>query len=137
MEVAIQPEALIRIRQGIDLKVSVSPGRSPALVFLHGGLGNRFNWRSQFEFARREGLQALAYDLAGHGTSSPYRRYSIDRHGRDLTRLLDRLGIQAPILCCHSYGVPIGLEWSTRNRASGLILIAGATTIWSLGGRFR
>ena len=37
---------MIRIRRGVDLKVSVTPGRSPALVFLHGGLGNRFNWRS-------------------------------------------------------------------------------------------
>ena len=75
---------MIRIREGVDLKVSVTPGRSPALVFLHGGLGNRFNWRSQFEAARRQGRQALAYDLGGHGASSPYQRYSIDRHGRDL-----------------------------------------------------
>lgn len=123
----MQPEDLIRIREGIDLKVSVTPGRSPALVFLHGGLGNRFNWRSQFEFARQQGRQAVAYDLGGHGASSPYRRYSIDRHGRDLTRLLNRLAIHAPILVCHSYGVPIGLEWSTRNLASGLILIAGGS----------
>lgn len=123
----MQPEELIRIREGVELKVSLVPGRTPALVFLHGGLGNRFNWRSQFEFARQQGQQALAYDLGGHGASSPYSRYSIDRHCRDLTRLLDRLEIHAPILCCHSYGVPIGLEWSTRNLASGLILIAGGS----------
>jgi pimeloyl-ACP methyl ester carboxylesterase len=123
----MQPEMVVRIRKGADLKVSVLAGRPPALVFLHGGLGNRFNWRSQFEFARLQGWQALAYDLGGHGESSPYRRYSIGRHCRDLTRLLDRLDIHAPILCCHSYGVPIGLEWSTSNLDTGLVLIAGGT----------
>lgn len=123
----MQPEQLIRIRKGVDLKVSVMAGRAPALVFLHGGLGNRFNWRCQYESARRQGRQALAYDLGGHGESSPYRRYSIGRHCRDLTRLLDRYEIRSPVLCCHSYGVPIGLEWCTRNHASGLVLIAGGS----------
>jgi pimeloyl-ACP methyl ester carboxylesterase len=123
----MQPLTLVPIRQGVDLAVSVSEGDAPALVFLHGGLGNRFNWRSQFDFAQRQGWRALAYDLGGHGESSPYGRYSIGRHGRDLSRLLDRLAITAPLLCCHSYGVPIGLEWASRHPTSGLVLIAGGT----------
>lgn len=36
----------IYLRRGIDLQVCYSQGKSPAIVFLHGGLGNRFNWRS-------------------------------------------------------------------------------------------
>ncbi|MFN7678426.1 MAG: alpha/beta fold hydrolase [Cyanobacteriota bacterium] len=40
--------------------------------------------------------------MGGHGESSPYGRYSIGRHCRDLTRLLDHLSFTAPILCCHS-----------------------------------
>ena len=127
MEATMEPMTLVPIRKGVALAASVSGGRSPALVFLHGGLGNRFNWRSQFEFAKRQGWQALAYDLGGHGDSSPYSRYSIGRHCRDLSRLLDHLAIREPILCCHSYGVPIGLEWSSRHVASGLVLIAGGT----------
>lgn len=60
----MQPEKAVPIRQGIDLKVSHTAGDQPAVMFLHGGLGNRFNWRSQFEFAQIQGWQALAYDLA-------------------------------------------------------------------------
>jgi pimeloyl-ACP methyl ester carboxylesterase len=127
MDEPMEPAREVPIRKGVELKVSDSAGRSPALVFLHGGLGNRFNWRAQFAFAQREGRRALAYDLGGHGDSSAYRRYSIGRHGRDLIRLLDQLAISAPILCCHSYGVPIGLEWAARNPTTGLILIAGGT----------
>ena len=43
------------------------------------------------------------------------------------SRLLAHLSITSPILCCHSYGVPIGLEWAARHPVTGLILIAGGT----------
>lgn len=117
----------VPIRLGVALQTCYDQGRRPALVFLHGGLGNRFNWRSQYEFACTQGWEAIAYDLAGHGQSSPYPRYSIGRHCRDLTRLLHHFGIQSPVLCCHSYGVPIGLEWAQRHSTSALILVAGGT----------
>lgn len=118
---------LIRLRGRVKLQVSYHGGRSPSLVFLHGGLGNRFNWRSQYEFFRDQGKTVLAYDLAGHGQSTPYPRYSLGRHRRDLTRLLKYYHIQRPILCCHSYGVPLGLEWARKHRVSGLVLVAGGT----------
>lgn len=123
----MQPGQTIALRPGVTLTVNLHRGSAPPVVFVHGGLGNRLNWRSQFEFACRQGWETLAYDLAGHGTSSGYRKYSIGRHCRDLTRLLKRLSVAAPILCCHSYGVPIGLEWAHRNPTAGLILIAGGS----------
>lgn len=115
------------LRPGVQLQVCHQAGSSPAIVFLHGGLGNRFNWRSQYEFAAAQGWTTLAYDLAGHGQSSPYRRYSIGRHCRDLTRLLAHFQIQQPILLAHSYGVPLALEWCQRQAIAGLILVAGGT----------
>lgn len=118
---------VVSLRQGVDLRVCYSPGQAPALVFLHGGLGNRFNWRSQYQFAQAQGWEVLAYDLAGHGQSEPYRRYSLGRHRRDLTRLLQHFNIPSPILCCHSYGVPLGLEWARRHRVSALVAIGGGT----------
>ncbi|MEP1077743.1 alpha/beta hydrolase [Leptolyngbya sp. PL-A3] len=117
----------IHLRRGVELQVCHTRGRSPAWVFLHGGLGNRFNWRSQYEFAQAQGYEALVYDLAGHGDSQPYPRYSIGRHQRDLQRLLHRFQIHRPVLCCHSYGVPLGLEWAQRHSASAMVLIAGGT----------
>jgi pimeloyl-ACP methyl ester carboxylesterase len=127
-----QPEDALKgqrvtLRQGVTLQVCHAPGHAPALVFLHGGLGNRYNWRSQYEFAKSQGWETLAYDLAAHGQSSAYPRYSIGRHCRDLTRLLQRFQIQSPVLCCHSYGVPIGLEWAQRNAVRALIFISGGT----------
>ncbi|WP_013323480.1 alpha/beta fold hydrolase [Gloeothece verrucosa] len=118
---------LISLRRGLSLQVSHQKGNTPALVFIHGGLGNRYNLRCQYEFFAQKGQQVLAYDLAGHGQSTPYPRYSIGRHQRDLTRLLNHFQIKSPILCCHSYGVPIGLEWAKNHQASALILIAGGT----------
>lgn len=118
---------LINLRRRVKLQVSYHPGENPSLVFLHGGLGNRFNWRSQYEFFLNQGKAVLAYDLAGHGQSTPYPRYSLGRHQRDLTRLLRYYHIQSPILCCHSYGVPLGLEWARKHKVSGLVLVAGGT----------
>jgi pimeloyl-ACP methyl ester carboxylesterase len=111
----------------MTLQVGHGPGDAPPLVFLHGALGNRFNWRPQVELCRNRQWQWLAYDLAGHGQSSPSRRYAIGRHGRDLARLLERFRIEMPLLCAHSYGVPIALEWARRRPVRGLVLIAGGT----------
>ena len=116
-----------RLRGKIELQISYHPGNSPAIVFIHGGLGNRLNWRSQYEYFVRQGREVLAYDLAGHGESSPYPKYSMGRHRRDLTRLLKSYKIKTPILCCHSYGVPLGLEWARRHNTTALVLIAGGT----------
>ena len=117
----------VQIRPGVTFQVAHGSGQSPALVFLHGALGQRFNWRAQYEYALQQGWQALAYDLGGHGQSSGYSRYSVGRHGRDLHRLLDQVGIAEPILCGHSYGVPIALEYARRHPVQGLVLAAGGT----------
>ena len=117
----------VSIRHRVKLQVSYHSGTTPGIVFLHGGLGNRFNWRSQYEFFVAKGREVLTYDLAGHGQSTPYNRYSLGRHRRDLTRLLRKYQLKSPIVCCHSYGVPLGLEWARRNQTKALILIAGGT----------
>ncbi|NMF85207.1 alpha/beta hydrolase [Nodosilinea sp. P-1105] len=118
---------LLALRPGVQLQVCHRGGSAPAVVYLHGGLGNRFNLRAQYEFALAQGWEAIAYDLAGHGQSSPYPRYSLGRHCRDLTRLLDRFQIARPILFAHSYGVPLALEWCQRHPVVGLVLVAGGT----------
>jgi pimeloyl-ACP methyl ester carboxylesterase len=117
----------IHLRRGVDLQVCHSPGVTPSVVFIHGGTGNRFNFRVQYEFAQSQGWEVLAYDWAGHGQSSPYSSYSIGRYYRDLQRLLQHFNINSPVLCCHSYGVPIGLEFAQHHPVSGIIAIAGGT----------
>ena len=111
----------------VALQVAHAPGNSPAIVLIHGGLGSRYNWCLQWDYFRSQGQEILAYDLAGHGQSGRYRQYSVGRHYRDLTRLLRHFQIERPILCCHSYGVPIGLEWAKRHPTTALIAIGGGT----------
>ncbi len=110
----------------MDLQVCYSPGQTPLLV-LHEALGNRFNWRSQYEFFQSQDQEVLAYGLARHRQSCPHQRYSLERHRRDLTQLLQNFHIQVLILCCHSYGVPLGLEWARRNPVRTLITINSDT----------
>lgn len=117
--------APVTVRAGLSLQVAHVPAPGPTLVFVHGALGNRFNWRCQFEAAVERGFGSLAYDLGGHGQSSAYPAYSVGRHARDLGRLLHLQGIRSPILCCHSYGVPIGLALAQHLPVTGLVLVAG------------
>lgn len=111
----------------VTLQVAHAPGTSPAIVFVHGGLGSRLNWCLQWDHFQAQGQEILTYDLAGHGQSERYSRYSVGRHRRDLTRLIEHFKLHRPILCCHSYGVPVGLEWARRHHATALIAIGGGT----------
>ncbi|MEI6616776.1 MAG: hypothetical protein WCL59_09405 [Cyanobium sp. ELA507] len=45
----------IQLRKGLELTVNHQPGGAPPFIFLHGGLGNRLNWRSHFAFAVAQG----------------------------------------------------------------------------------
>jgi len=49
----------VRVRPGVELQVCYQVGTQPAVVFLHGGLGNRFNLRAQYEFAVAQGWGAM------------------------------------------------------------------------------
>lgn len=117
----------IYLEDQVKLYGAYHRGRQPTIVLLHGGLGDRRNWRAQYEFLCIHGQSVLVYDLAGHGQSSSYPQYSLGRHCQDLRRLLKYFQISDPVLCCHSYGVPLGLEWASEYPVSGLILIAGGT----------
>ena len=88
----------------------------PVLVFLHEGLGSIRQWR---DFPRRvaeaSGCAALVYDRYGYGQSDvlaePRRsvRFMHEEALEALPRLLDALGIEAPLLVGHSDGASIAL----------------------------
>lgn len=91
------------------------PPRRPALVFLHEGLGSVALWKDFPErVAGATGQAVLVYSRAGYGRSSPAAlpRRPDYMHVEALTvlpALLDRLGIEAPILIGHSDGASIAL----------------------------
>ena len=88
---------------------------APTLVFLHEGLGSVALWKDfPARVAAATGCPALVYSRAGYGRSSPAAlpRAPDYMHVEALTvlpALLDRLGIEEPILVGHSDGASIAL----------------------------
>lgn len=106
---------------------------SPTVVFVHG-LG--FDNMSSFYFtlanpAARAGANVILYDLRGHGdTERPTTDYSVDALVRDLTALLDALGVTEPVhLVGNSFGGTIALAMAITHpaRVASLLLIEALT----------
>ncbi|HEY2862497.1 MAG TPA: alpha/beta hydrolase [Casimicrobiaceae bacterium] len=91
------------------------PDTAPMLVFLHEGLGSVAMWKDfPARVARATGCPALIYSRAGYGRSSPASLprtpdYMQVEALTILPALLDRLGINDPVLIGHSDGASIAL----------------------------
>ena len=96
-------------------RIDVGAGGRPALVFLHEGLGSVAMWRDfPSHVAHASGCNAIVYSRNGHGNSPSAMRdhgvnYMHDEALSTLPALLDRLGIERPILVGHSDGASIAL----------------------------
>src|SRR5262245_49672864 len=101
---------------GRELEYASIAGASPALVFLHEGLGSVRQWR---DFPRRvaeaTGRAALVYSRYGYGGSEvPAEprvgmRFMHDAALVELPELLRETGIREPLLIGHSDGGSIAL----------------------------
>jgi 3-oxoadipate enol-lactonase len=115
---------------------SDGPADKPVLLFSNGLGTNLTMWDGQVaEFSKR--FRVLRYDQRGHGRSSvPAGAYSIERFGRDVVSLLDRLGIERCYFCGLSMGGMIG-QWLGTNapeRLAGLVLCNTAAKIGTAEG---
>jgi pimeloyl-ACP methyl ester carboxylesterase len=85
------------------------------MVFLHEGLGSVALWRDfPGKVARRLGAPALVYSRFGYGRSDGLSSKRTPQFMHEealdvLPRLLDRLGIETPLLVGHSDGASIAL----------------------------
>jgi pimeloyl-ACP methyl ester carboxylesterase len=105
------------------------PVDSPIVVFVHGlGIDNM----SSFYYtlanpAARAGADVILYDLRGHGdTERPPTGYSLEASVRDLTALLDALGVTKPVhLVGNSFGgmVALALAMAHPTRVASLLSI--------------
>jgi pimeloyl-ACP methyl ester carboxylesterase len=67
-------------------------GQGPAVILLHGGLGNAGNWGCQVGPLRDAGYRVILIDSRGHGRSSrDARPYSYALMGGDVLAVMDRL----------------------------------------------
>lgn len=96
-------------------------GSGTPVVFLHGFALDMRMWDAQFAHFGRTN-RVLRYDLRGFGRSSvPAGIYD---HCADLAALLDRLGMERPLLVGLSLGANVALRFATEHpdRAAGIVL---------------
>jgi pimeloyl-ACP methyl ester carboxylesterase len=99
----------------VEPATSATGATRPDLVFLHEGLGSVALWKDFPErAAERTGCRALVYSRYGYGRSqrlaAPRSPDYMHREALEvLPELLDRLGVDRPVLVGHSDGASIAL----------------------------
>jgi N-formylmaleamate deformylase len=89
---------------GIDIHYLRTGGGKPALVLLHGLLGNAACWTPLARSLENE-YDLVMPDARGHGNSStPLQGYRYEDHAADVIGLIDGLELAVPILLGHSMG---------------------------------
>jgi pimeloyl-ACP methyl ester carboxylesterase len=115
---------------GRALEVRRVAGRTPALVFLHEGLGCAGMWRDVPDrLAAATGRAALVYSRLGYGASDPAPppwpvRFMHDEAWTTLPALLAAAGLEAPILVGHSDGASIALLHAARFPVAAVVALA-------------
>lgn len=100
-------------------------GHGDALVLVHGHPFDRTMWRPQAERYSRAGRRVIVPDLRGYGESTVVPgKTTLDVFARDITELLDRLGVDMFVVGGLSMGGQIVMELHRQvpDRIRGLIL---------------
>ncbi len=111
-------------------RIAGDPAR-PALVFLHEGLGSVSMWRDfPARVAAATGSPAIAYSRYGYGRSDVLEApFAVDYMHREaletMPELLEKLGVERPLLIGHSDGASIALIYAGSGAAlAGLVVLA-------------
>ena len=99
-------------------------GTGPAVVFVHGWGCDLHSWDEQIQFLQ-DRFRVIAYDWRGHGRSGLTPRYPFAALGRELEGVLTALNVTRPVLCGHSMGGTIVMEYATSysRPLAGLMLV--------------
>ena len=114
---------------------------APTMVFLHEGLGSLALWKDfPSRCVQATGCSALVYSRYGYGQSDPLKGprgvyFMHDEALNALPELLDKLGIEQPILLGHSDGASIALihAGGSGRPLRGLILMAPHVMVEDVG----
>ena len=87
----------------------------PAIIFVHGGFGNRTGFGFQEEYFSPD-HRCVAVDLRGHGESDkPDVVYTMEQHGDDVAELIRQLGLDRPVLVGQSMGGQVIISAASRH----------------------
>jgi pimeloyl-ACP methyl ester carboxylesterase len=116
---------------GAAIDLHERPGTDPPLVFLHEGLGSIELWRSfPDDVQAATGRRTIVFSRPGYGRSTPVPppwpvSYMHHQALVVLPALLERLGIERPVLVGHSDGASIAvIHAGAGHPVSGLVLMA-------------
>lgn len=103
-------------------------GAGPAVMLLHGGGGNRQEWREADYVSRlQQHFTVIAMDLRGHGESDlpeDPADYAIDKLCQDILAVADVCGVERFSLWGVSYGGKVGRYLAVQSeRVSSCVLI--------------
>ena len=109
MRAAIERKTCVAA-DGVKIVYSTAGSGEPALVFIHGGLGNRGFWDGELKaFAARH--QVIALDLAGHGESGANRKkWGVPEFGADVRAVIAAEPVKTVVLFGNSLGGPVAIE---------------------------
>ncbi|WP_309082781.1 alpha/beta hydrolase [Chelativorans sp.] len=102
-------------------------GSGPAVILLHGGLGNAGNWGYQVPALVQAGRTVVLIDSRGHGRSMrDARPFSYERMAGDVLAVMDHLGIETAALVGWSDGACTALILADKHpeRVSGVFFFA-------------
>lgn len=105
-----------RIANGNELHF-VESGRGPAVVFMHGGMGDCWSWGGQLEVFGRD-HRAVAYSRRLHspnGNAPAAFHPSLDEEAADLSGFLEALQSGPAHLVATSYGAMVALTFALRH----------------------
>lgn len=93
-------------------------GKGPAVVLLHGGMGNAGNFGHQVPALLAAGYRVIAMDSRGQGRSSwDGRPFSYEQYGEDVAALLDHIGVECAVIVGWSDGACTGLALARAHKA--------------------
>lgn len=102
-------------------------GQGPAVVLLHGGMGNSSNWGFQVPALNEAGYRAVLIDSRGQGRSSnDGRPFSYSQLADDTLAVLDSLGIERAAFIGWSDGACTSLVLAGNHpgRSAGVFFFA-------------
>ncbi len=104
-----------------------SYGSGPAVILLHGGLGNSGNWGYQVPMLTAAGYRAVVVDSRGHGRSTrDDRPYTYELMASDVFAVMDALRLEEAALIGWSDGACIAMIMAKQapERVRGVFFFA-------------
>ncbi len=126
----------VPVTEAVGLNVLAWPAADPAagappFVLLHGLASTARSWDPVAGRLVAAGHDVFAVDLRGHGLSDkPDDGYDMETLAGDLVGLLDRLGLDRPVLAGHSLGAFVIVDALARyprlaSAVTGTVLVEG------------